>query len=70
MFLGDSYTFAPQAHAANTASFLSAHGIKRVNIPNKQKSDDLLGLTAKLRQQVQGLDVCVHWRCGSRAVKF
>lgn len=40
--------------------FLKANGISRVNITNKDKSDDLAGVLAALRAALPGLDVCVH----------
>lgn len=44
---------------ATLCTFFTANGITRVNIPNKQPEDDLLGTTQKLRSL--GIDVCVHY---------
>uniref|UniRef100_A0A7S3QNC5 Methylenetetrahydrofolate reductase (NAD(P)H) n=1 Tax=Dunaliella tertiolecta TaxID=3047 RepID=A0A7S3QNC5_DUNTE len=49
-----------RADAASCRQFLQENGIKRVNIPNKHKGEDLVGICQALQPNV---DVCLHWSC-------
>ncbi len=51
----------PELHAQ--VPFLRDNHIRRVNLPNKDASDDLVGAVHLLRREMPDLDICCHFRC-------
>eukprot|EP01026_Neomeris_dumetosa_P058515 TRINITY_DN54529_c0_g1_i6.p2 TRINITY_DN54529_c0_g1~~TRINITY_DN54529_c0_g1_i6.p2 ORF type:complete len:279 (-),score=28.94 TRINITY_DN54529_c0_g1_i6:227-1063(-) len=53
--------FKGQQELKSLTNFLNQHNLKRVNITNKKKEDELLNWVRILKQNQNDLDICVHY---------
>jgi hypothetical protein len=53
--------YSSEHELVQAASFISTHGIKHVNLTNKNDRDTLVADVAVLKQHVPDIDVCAHF---------